>query len=357
MNIVRHIKFPDTPRFPKLYAEVLKTTDNKGRLAYAGYDPELGIPPTEEQIEKLQNYKPELPTLTFIGSEKLHGENMAICFSCGELWIQGRNQIRTVLDDQNGMAKFVESIESDIISLILEFSLKNQINLDTHTLVFDCEWAGGNIQKGNAACSNTDKAAYLFDYARVVCNTTNTEEYLSTEGWSRPELNIYNLKAFTQYELTLNLNNPDECEKRIQELAEQVEENSPIAKYFEKENNVGEGVYLYATYNGQLFRVKAKGEKHGGKPKVIRESKSTLTDAETLRLTDLANTITPIWRITQGIKEISATEMKHLGTLISWIIEDIKKEEPLETVEQIKSLNRFISAIVKDYYFNYLKEY
>lgn len=106
-----------------------------------------------------------------------------------------------------------------------------------------------------------------------------------------------------------------------------------------------------------MLRVKAKGEKHGGKPKVIRESKSTLTDAETLRLTDLANTITPVWRITQGIKEVNATEMKHLGALIGWVINDIKKEESLEVIEQLKSLSRFISTIVKDYYFNYLKGY
>ena len=357
MSVRRHIKFPDTPRFSKLYTEILRATDNKGRLAYAGYDPKLGVAPTEAQIEKLQNYKPELPVLTFVGSEKLHGENMAICFSNGELWVQGRNQIRTVLGDQNGMAKFVEAIESDIMSLILEFSLENQLDLDSNTLVFDCEWAGGNIQKGNAACYNTDKAAYLFDYARVVCNATNDEIYISTENWDRPELNIYNLKAFTKYELTLNLNNPDECEKRIQELAEHVEENSPIAKYFEKEDNVGEGVYLYATYNDQLFRVKAKGEKHGGKPKVPKEPKSKLTDEETVRLTTLAHKITPVWRITQGIKEVNATEMKHLGALIGWVIGDIKKEETLEVVEELKSLSRFVSAIVKDYYFDYLKDY
>lgn len=355
--IKRHIKFPDTPRFSKFYNEILFATDNEGRLKYANYDPQLGIEPTEEQSEKLKNYKPELPILKFIGSEKLHGENMAICYNQGELWVQGRNSIKTVISDQNGMAKFVEEIKLEIIEFMLNFSLENEIDLEANTLVFDCEWAGGNIQKGNAACSNTDKAVYLFDYARVVCNTTNNEIYVSTENWARPELNIYNLKAFKKYELTLNLNNPDECEKSIQDLAEYVEENSPIAKYFGQKDNVGEGIYLYTTYNNQLFRLKAKGEKHGGKPKALKKQNEKLDNKEKDRLIALAHKITPVWRITQGIKEVNATKMEQLGTLIGWVIKDIKKEEDLKVIEELKYLSSYVSNIVKDYYFDFLKGY
>ena len=332
-------------------------TDKDGRLKYANYDPSLGEPPTEEQIEKLQNYKPELPTLTFVGSEKLHGENMAICYSDNELWVQGRNQIRTILGDQNGMAKFVEERKEAILNMTMSFALAHDINTTTHTIVFDCEWAGGNIQRGNAACSGIDKSVYLFDYVRVVCNLSNDTLYVPLGNYSLVEQNIYSMKSFTEYMIPLNFNAPKECEELLQCLAESVEANSPIAKFFDKEDNVGEGIYLYATYNGELLRVKAKGEKHGGKPKVPREPKKALTDEETIRLTALANEITPVWRITQGITETGAKEMKHLGALIGWVIQDIKKEEPEEITSELKSLSRFVSGIVKDYYIDYLKDY
>ena len=73
MSVRRHLNFGSTPSFQNLYKEINKLTDNKGRLAYANYDPSLGEPPTEEQVELLQNYKCVMPTITFTGSEKLHG--------------------------------------------------------------------------------------------------------------------------------------------------------------------------------------------------------------------------------------------------------------------------------------------
>ena len=72
-SVRRHIPYPDTPTFNNLYKEVLRNTDNTGRLVYANFDPSLDIPPTPEQIELLQSYKPVMPIIQFTGSEKLHG--------------------------------------------------------------------------------------------------------------------------------------------------------------------------------------------------------------------------------------------------------------------------------------------
>jgi hypothetical protein len=164
MSVRRHLGFGSTPNFQNLLKEVSRLTDNSGRLAYANYNPSLAVPPTEEQKELLQNYKPEMPVLTFIGSEKLHGENMAVCYSQGELWVQGRNHIRTILDDQNGMASFVDSTKQAWLSLFSQIELHTKVAPIAHTFIIDCEWAGSNIQKGNAACSGTEKGAYIFDF-------------------------------------------------------------------------------------------------------------------------------------------------------------------------------------------------
>lgn len=360
MSVRRHLGFGSTPNFKNLYTTVNSMTDRNERLAYANYDPSLGVSPTEAQLELLRSFKPNMPTLTFTGSEKLHGENMAVCFSQGELWVQGRNNINTLLGDQNGMAQFVESTRNTWLDIIIQLSDIHSINSNTQTLVLDMEWAGGNIQKGNAACSGTDKGAYIFDYCRIVDNTTDIAQYKSTEGINIVEgTNIYIMRNFSSYTLQMDFNNASECEQQLKELAESIEAKSPIAQYFNKPDNVGEGAYLWCEYKGEMLRVKTKGELHGGKPKVPK-NKTNISDEEVLRLTTLAETVTPTWRLTQAIKESKATEMKHIGLVIKWVMQDIAKEELpalLEAKLELKQLNPYIAKIVKDYYVDSLKPY
>jgi len=356
----RHIGFGSTPNFSNFYKELQHHTDPEGRLAYANYDPSLGEPPTEEQKIKLNEYKPHMPTLTFIGSEKLHGENMAVCYTNQELWTEARNYIRTILEDQNGMAMFVESTREIWLGLINQLAEMHNINTTTHTIAINMEWAGGNIQRGNAACSGTDKATYIFDYFQVIDNATEERQYLSTENLQIPlNCNIYLMRNFGTYSITLDLNNPKECEKQLQELALNIEENSPIAKYFNKPDNVGEGVYLWCK-NNTMLRLKAKGEKHGGKRKSPKPPKQKLTDEESKHLAAIAAKVTPVWRITQGITEVNATEKKHVSKVIKWVLNDVAKEEsPLLIEEKIelKSISKYVATEVRNYFFDYLKDY
>ena len=134
-SIRRHIAYPATPVFHNLYKEVSRNTDNSGRLAYANFDPSIGVPPTPEQIELLQSYQPIMPIIHFTGSEKLHGENMAICYSQGELWVQGRNHIRTLLDDQNGMAAFIESTKPEWLEILSNPVSYTHLTLPTKRIV------------------------------------------------------------------------------------------------------------------------------------------------------------------------------------------------------------------------------
>ena len=359
MSSRRHIGFGSTPAFHNLYPTIVRATDNSGRLAYANYDPSLGEPPTEAQKELLESYKCELPVLTFQGSEKLHGENMAVAYTCGELWVQGRNHIRTLLGDQNGMAQFVENTKEDWLYIIAELAAQHSINTDTHTIVIDMEWAGGNIQKGNAACSGTDKGAYIFDYFRVVNNNTSESHFKPTTGLNIPSgKSIYLMSSFSRHELVLDFNNPNACEEALSELALYVEDNSAIARYFDKPGNVGEGVYLWTTYNGNTYRLKAKGLKHGGKPKQGKPNKPSLTDEVKAKLTSLADKITPVWRINQAITETNATERKHFGEVMKWVMADIVKEEmPVlqEAGVEIKQVQGFIAYVVREYYFDSIK--
>lgn len=288
----------------------------------------------------------------------VHNSNMAVCYSQGELWVQGRKHIRTLLGDQNGMAAFVESTKEHWLELIIQLQVKYDIDCNNNTLVLDMEWAGSSIQKGNAACSGTDKAAYLFDYARIVTNNTNEIVYISTEGYDQREAKIYNMKSFGNYSITLDFNRPTECEAALKQMAESVEANSPIAAYFNKPDNVGEGVYLIGFHEGTMYRLKAKGEKHGGKPKEPRQSK--LTDEQSEHLQATADKLTPVWRINQAITELNATELKHTGEVIKWVLADIVKEE-LSTLTDakltLKEVSGYVSKIVSTYYKDSIKGY
>jgi len=67
-----------------------------------------------------------------------------------------------------------------------------------------------------------------------------------------------------------------------------------------------------------VYRLKTKGEKHGGKPKAPRENYKVVSDEDSTKVLEVAEKITPVWRITQAITETSATEMKHIGEVIKW---------------------------------------
>lgn len=358
MSNIRHLHYGSIPNFLNLYKEVARLARRKLTDAEITSIEEMT---SEEKQVFFTNLNAEMPVIAFRGSEKLHGENMAVCYSNGEMWVQGRNQIRTVLGDQNGMAAFVEERKSILLDIFLEIEHKHEFTTEDRTIVLDCEWAGGNIQKGNAACSGTDKGAYLFDFARVISNEDDhIIQHLSTEGLGAKDNFIYRLSDFApQYSLTLDFSKPEGCEKQLKDIALQIEENSPIAAYFNKPDNVGEDAVLIALYNGNFLRLKTKGDKHGGKPKQPK-TQSKRTPGEQALLESVADKVTPVWRLTQAIAESRATEKKHIGDVIKWVLADVVKED-LHVLQEakltIKQVSGEISKIVKDYCFDNLKDY
>jgi hypothetical protein len=196
---------------------------------------------------------------------------------------------------------------------------------------------------------------YLFDYYAVI--RANGTEELYPNRYSK-EGDFYNLREFATYTVTLDLNFPQKCEEALSTLALAVEAHSPIAKYFNKPDNVGEGVYLWCieTKDHPTYRLKAKGDKHGGKPKRKKTQKESPEKVKALE--ELADKVTPSWRLQQGIQETNATSQKDIGALLKWVNQDIIKEES-EVIEQggstHKELQRYISKITKDYFLDQIK--
>jgi hypothetical protein len=301
----------------------------------------------------------KLPVLHFTGSEKIHGENMAVCYTKSvDIWVQGRNHIRTLLHDQNGMASFVKTNESIWKTIIINLAEKYSVDLNTHTLILDCEWAGGTIQKGNSACSGTPKAAYLFDFARVVSNEDDSTHYISTKGVDAPMHYIFNVSKFSTYSITLDFNEPHLCEEQLKVLVDKVEKSSPIAASFGKENNVGEGLVLSTFVYGELIHLKAKGNLHGGKPKT--KTGKVLSPETQQAIIDVTDKVTPTWRIAQGIEETKATTKQDIGKLLKWINQDILKEDLhiiTDSNLEFKDISRSVAKVTKEYYFDHIKSY
>jgi hypothetical protein len=342
MSNLRHIKYPSIDRFDKLYDSFLSTAKYQHSRVYG------------EDITH-----PKLPIIHFTGSEKIHGENMAVCYteSVG-FWIQGRNHIRTLMHDQNGMASFVRSNESIWLNIVSQLVTKFSLDVENNTLVLDCEWAGENIQKGNSACSGTPKAAYLFDFARVVSNEDDSTRYISTKGVGAPRHSIFNIAQFSTYSITLDFNEPILCEKRLKVLIDKVEKSSPIALWFGKDSNVGEGIVLSAFHCGKLVQLKAKGDAHGGKPRT--KTGKVLSPETQQAIIDVTDKVTPTWRITQGIEETNATTKQDIGKLLKWVNQDILKED-LHIITnsnlEFKDISRSVAKVIKEYYFDHIKSY
>jgi len=360
-TVRRHLHYGSIPNWPNFYKQVSRMRDNQARYTYADYDPTLGEKPTEEQAILLKEFKPDMPTIELFGSEKLHGENMAVCYSRGEIWVQGRNSIRTVLGDQNGMAQFVEERKPTFQTIFNEIAETCYLNTDEVTIVLDGEWAGGNIQRGNAACSGTDKGFYLFDLCRVISNEDDEVlSYVSTFGIENKDHSIYNMAEFGRYTITLDLNDKEGSYAKLEAMMLSIEEKSPIAAYFEKPDNVGEGVLFHTVVNDKVLRLKVKGEKHGGKPKTPKppkDPKRRLTSEQAKLLDTIAGTVTPVWRLNQAITETNSTEMKQMGEVIKWVLADIVKED-LDVITDakltLKEVQSTVVAIIRDYYTNHL---
>ena len=77
--------------------------------------------------------------------------------------------------------------------------------------------------------------AMLFRYAKVSPIVAETETYEWVDvpaSLNANDARIFNLQNFQTYEAILNLNNPIECEEKLQSLVLEIEESSPVGKAF-----------------------------------------------------------------------------------------------------------------------------
>jgi hypothetical protein len=221
------VKYPKIQQFRNI-VKAVRTKHN-----FKGVDEETG--------EAIFSHDTPYPVLNFQGTVKLHGSNAAIGINKnGEIWVQSRNRVLTVEDDNLRFADFVYSLPEEIIDI-----------LKLNNIVIYGEWCGKGIQKG-VAISGLDKMFVIFSVKNLenekwieydFMNDIN-RKFASKNQSQLDFLNEYNIYFIDQFVTELeevDFNNPELAQNNLVELTKKVGNECPVGKYFGV-SGIGEGI-------------------------------------------------------------------------------------------------------------------
>lgn len=346
----RLIKFPSIEQFRSVIRDVEHTAQ------YIGQDPE-----TDEPI---YNRGAKLPTITVGATEKLHGTNMAVCFSVQDgFWVQSRENIITTESDNAGCAFNAMQNKEAWIAIIYALATEHSINLNTHIISVYAEWCGGNIQSKSAA-SGLEKMTVIFRHFKVspVENTEDEDavwfETKAKDQWVEfTEKRIFNINKFPTYEFVIDFNQPMFSQNALVDLVENtIEPNSPFGRQFGIDGNIGEGIVCTFMLNGSLKQFKVKGSKHSAsKVKTLKP----VDNEKMQQIQDLAQSVTPAWRLEQMFALANDTAngsspvIQNMGMFLKLLNQDILKEESDVIAEagfEPKEVFPVVAKIAKQWY-------
>ncbi len=300
------------------------------------------------------------PTLTFSGTVKLHGTCSTVVVNQNEYYAQSRERILSPTEDNAGFCFFATKNKDIIGQMANKLALDNNVDLSTHSIVLNGEWAGKGVQ-GKVAISELPKAWFLFGVYSIDLEGNRT--YLSFDGIKSVENGIYNIKDYATYSITVDFNNPIESEPLIEKLTLEVEDECPVAKAFGV-SGIGEGIVFIHSSDAGKYCFKSKGLKYsakGNKKKV----ESNVDEGRVKLLLEVADKVTPEWRLEQMLQSTfnlmngGHLDIKKFGDFIQAVVKDVMKEDLDILVSngvEPKEINKYISTIAKEYYFQCEKD-
>ena len=336
----KHISYPKITQFRNVVSDINR------EITFTGLDKD-GNAIYDPSIKK--------PTLTFKGTVKLHGTNASVCFNSKDgFWIQSRNNIITLENDNAGFAFFAESRKSEFLTL-LEILADKDDDIDSEcTISIYGEWAGKGVQK-SVGISELEKAFYVFG---VKVSKPQDEEFnsywIDSSNVRNTECRIFNVEDYETYSIDVDFNMPQLSQNKFGEITEKVENECPISKAFGINNGLGEGVVWSVEYKDSLRRFKVKGDKHS----VTRVKKLASVDVEKLKtIQDFITYAVTENRFNQAIENVFGSgdlDIKKMGDLIRWFVKDVASEEMdtmLENGLEPKDVNKYISTKVREMFF------
>jgi len=346
-------------------------------------------------------YDPSLkkPIHIMTGTVKLHGTFASCCYNeISGFWTQSKKEIITpkpevlykvffedethvVVEDKDekfskevmnisklethdnaGFSFWAYSKEEVIVNIIKSLAKENNVDLTKNTIMLCSEWAGKGVQ-GKVAISNFDKSSFIFSQAKVSpFDSEKTSVWISTNKIDSVENRIFNIGNFKTYEIEIDFNLPKLAQNKIIEMTLEVEDECPVSKEL-GHVGIGEGiVFSKLMEDGSRHIFKSKGEKHAGSSKVKTLKK---VDNEKInKIIGVAQQVTPGWRLEQMLSETfdfinsGHIDRSKLGDYIRAVINDVIKEDS-EVISDAglepKDVNKYISQIARDYFFEYEK--
>lgn len=269
--------------------------------------------------------------------------------------------------DNAGFAFFIETNKEVCINLCKQVAEKENIDLNDNTITIYGEWAGQGIHKGVGVC-RLPKSFYIFGVKvspnmptfltkdeATIWQKENPSYWVDYTHLRSNEHRIYNIDDFGFGFIDIDFNMPQLSTNKLIELTVAVEDECPVAKHFGFPNEVGEGIVLTATHNGSRYMFKSKGEKHSA------SKVKTLNAVDTEKLSSIVEFVEYAAtenRFQQALDVVfpnnEPRDVKKLGDVIRWVINDITKEE-LDTMAannlEPKDLNKYVAPKIRNMFF------
>lgn len=333
------IKWPDIESLRHVVAEVNRNYNF------------IGLDENENPIYDISKPK---PIISFTGTVKLHGTNAQLVYDNGVVYATSRERVLDIVKDNAGFCSYTEKNKNKFLDVFKQAIEKYNIDTSLYKIVLAGEWAGTGINK-IVAITELPKSWYIFGLYTV--DSELKRVYYPINWISDKDINLYNMAMFPTYTIDIDFNVPDLSNNKIVDLTIEVENECPVAKYFGV-SGIGEGIVFSGQYEGRNYKFKSKGEKHAGKSKVKVVKK--IDDAKIQKLLDLADSLTPEWRLEQMLTNTfdlnngGCLDVKRLGDYIKSVMNDIVKEETDIIVQNDVSphdLGKYVAEISKKYFF------
>lgn len=350
-------KYPSTPQFRNALSTLLFRAKYKGR---------------DENNEPIfGDIDPSLTKIQYVGTPKSHGTNGSIVqHADGKIeFFSKRQKLTAGENDNKGFAAFCTERMDAIIELLeaAKFHARcERIDVE-YPVIISGEWMGSGVQSG-AAVGRLEKMFMIFGVAFGVKDRGDRIDMKwapvpSMKMLSYHDQRIYNAVDFGYYTVALDIENPEVAAEWVEGIAQDVEAECPIAKWFGIEDGIGEGVVWTPLdpelrINNDLW-FKVKGDKHkSSKTKTLAP-----VDVEKMNsVNEFVDYALTRSRLDQAIVEVYGDSPVVLGPKVGefmkWLSADVYKEE-YDTLEvnglTMKDVNKRISEVAKTYLFAVLK--
>lgn len=312
-------------------------------------------------IEQFRHVLKELPyifgddipnPLRFRGTVKLHGTHADIVrhiISPDEYTdvIQSKNRILTAENDNRGCFSFLNSKNiSDLLQRIVNI---HSTSIKSHIMVCG-EYCGEGIQSKVAICKL--KRMFVIFAIKIDNKWVDMEKYKDVDCESE---SIYNIMNFPTYEVQINLDDLKSAQDYMIKITDNIDKECPFAKKLSGVSGVGEGVvWTCIQHPTSRLWFKTKGETHC----IAKTNQPIPIKTEQVPAVNefIENTVTET-RLHQGIEYLiefgNAIDITSISTFVSWVVEDILREERDTIKDNMLTMNdvrKGISRIAGSWY-------